>query len=149
MRIVARQARQGSVALEKTGALAQIDRLVPDVPCLVPITQRPILRSPVAVPAELVELRCGHPSRILNEPAWPVPPDQGMRLPHAGCPAHDTPHTARQAPPAGSPDRPRCVEARSNGTRSTSRFPRPDPRIGTTRPSPASGYWTDTPRDPE
>src|SRR5436853_7753164 len=47
--------------LLRKGALAQIDRLMPDVPGLAPITQRPVLRSPVAVPAELVELRCGHP----------------------------------------------------------------------------------------
>src|SRR5438552_1842436 len=71
MRIVARQARQGSVALEKTGAPAQIDRLMPDVPGLAPIAQRPVLRSSVALPAELVELGCGHPSRILNEPLGP------------------------------------------------------------------------------
>src|SRR5438477_8247864 len=71
MRIVARQARQGSLAFEKTGAPAQIDRLVPDVPGLGRITQRPVLRRPVAIPAELVERGGGQPSGILNEPPGP------------------------------------------------------------------------------
>lgn len=57
MRIVARQARQLAFTLQETGALAQIDRLMPDIPGIVKIRRHALRRRhPVALPAQLIHL---------------------------------------------------------------------------------------------
>src|SRR5437667_10799221 len=68
MQVMAGEAGERALALEKTTALSQIDRLMTHVPRLVPIAQRPVLRRPVTSPAEFVDPGRRHPPRILNKP---------------------------------------------------------------------------------
>ena len=104
VRIVARDAVESAIALAETGALRQIERLVPRVPGIVPVGCRlALLGLAVAVSAESgsgprracapdSESRCARRAGCRRE-----------RHPRAPFRGRGTPHSAPRAPPARSP----------------------------------------------
>ncbi len=103
MRIMAVQAGELAFALQKTGALAEVHRLMPHVPGILEIRSHALgRRHPMTLPALVVHLRRRQPPRILNILA------RRCRRVICPCPvARFTTHSG-----FGRLNRPRCVDSR-------------------------------------